>query len=230
MIARRWPFVGLLLVSLSRRAEPLSPPPPLAAQRVQHANPAHEDPPGGLWLLPPGSLRFAEDGAGAGVGATAEALPGFPPGALLLRGVCAPEACRRLVQAAEAVGFEQPGNDDSGGEGERRNGALSWVLGDEDARVLAERIWPLLPQAIATTRGRRRASVRPSKPRGAQDGGKAAGEAVGGEGVGAWARRADGAPEGTYRLAGINQRCRIYRYRAGSADEVGPVGQARKSF
>ena len=35
-------------------------------------------------------------------------------------------------------------------------------------------------------------------------------------------RRCDGAPEGTYRLAGINARCRVYRYEPDGLDSFAP--------
>jgi len=37
-----------------------------------------------------------------------------------------------------------------------------------------------------------------------------------------WVRRCDGAPEGTYRLAGINARCRLYRYEPDGSDRFAP--------
>lgn len=188
----------------------LAPQRPL---RVHHANPAHEDPPGGMWCVP--NLLGAE-ATDAGHGRVARediAVPGVDQ-VFLLRSVLAPERCAALVAAAESVGFVHPldesdKSNDTWGRA-RRNGALSWVLDDATAAVLSARVAPWLPPRIVTHQGpRRRAEVSTD-------------EASGDLSAAPWVRRADGAPEGAYAFAGLNQRCRLYRYRADSEDEFPP--------
>jgi hypothetical protein len=182
--------------------------------RVYHANPAHEDPSGGIWCVPTLLRADVADAEQCRVAREDVAVPGVDQ-VFILRGVLEPKRCATLVAAAESVGFVNPldeGDDcnDTRDRAARRNGALSWVLDDATAAVLSARVAPWLPPRIVTHQGPwQRAEVSTN-------------EAPVDLGEAPWVRRADGAPEGSYTLAGLNQRCRLYRYRAGSEDEFPP--------
>jgi hypothetical protein len=178
--------------------------------RCVTANPLHL-PAEGLWCAPSFRLndnpatRLLEHGETSAFGA-------LRIGSLLSR----PEAAR-MVELADGMGFVQPAEDESG---DRRNGALSWALHDELCETLSRRIAPHVPRAICAhrhpaTAERREELLRLESLRHMLGGG-------GGAGGSPWVRRCDGAPEGTYRYAGINARCRVYRYEPDGKDRFAP--------
>jgi hypothetical protein len=171
------------------------------ALRCLTANPLHPVPAEGLWCAPTFRLNdhptphVLEHG-------TASALGAVRIGSLLSRREAA-----RMVEMADSMGFVQPSGDEGG---DRRVGALSWALHDELCDTLSRRVAPHVPRAICAHRGkataeRREELLRMESARRMLSGGR-------GEGAHPWVRRCDGAPEGTYQLAGLNARCRIYRY------------------
>lgn len=167
-----------------------------AAIRVRdgHASAGNmDDPAWRMWMAPKGAIQIPD--VEEDDWACRENILGAD-NAFILRNAAPVEACKELVSLAESAGFSDPGG------GARRNGAISWVLDEQTQASLFSRVSFLLPRRITTYR-HSRGSATPGN-----DGSP-----------GSWVRRADGAPEGTYTVTGLNQRCRIYRYRAGSKDE-----------
>lgn len=178
--------------------------------RCVTANPLHL-PAEGLWCAPSFRLNDSPTTSLLEHGATS-ALGALRIGSLLSRREAA-----RMVMVADGMGFVQPAEDESG---DRRNGALSWALHDELCETLSRRIAPHVPRAICAHRHeasaeRREELLRLESLRHMLGGG-------GGGGGRPWVRRCDGAPEGTYRLAGINARCRLYRYEPDGKDRFAP--------
>ena len=162
--------------------------------RVFPANPQHAI--DGLWCAP----SFRLDDIAPEV--SYSAVDGVS-GAFVLRGVLSPDEAKRMVQMADRMKFERPA---PGDEGERLNGALSWVLHDELVEALGRRMAPHLPQLVRLHNG--------VEPADTADGAGDAGAA--------WARQCEGAPEGLYKFDGLSSRCRIYRYEPDGLDRFAP--------
>ena len=180
------------------------------AMRCAHANPAHGEPPEGLWCSP----TFALGPASLATRADVDGVPG----AFRLHGVLSRSEAASMVAMAERMGLVE-----TDGESQRQNGALSWALHDSLCLQLAERLSAALPAVVRTYAGSRDAGETEEMLRietarlnlVASAGG-------GGAGAGVMVRRADGAPEGRYTLAGVNPRARIYRYTPDSGDAFLP--------
>lgn len=132
-------------------------------------------------------------------------VPGTFGQAFILKNCASPAACAALVAESEEVGFlnEEDTARDPRGPRIRKNGSLSWILSALAAANIFSRVTRNMPQKIIAHR-------RWSKP--------SAADVTAAEEASHWVREVDGAPTGAYEIAGLNQRCRIYRYRAGSGD------------
>mmetsp|Transcript_97995 Transcript_97995/g.158058 ORF Transcript_97995/g.158058 Transcript_97995/m.158058 type:complete len:450 (-) Transcript_97995:59-1408(-) len=180
-------------------------PKELAPTRISTANPLHM-PAEGLWWAPSFSLgdispptRVIEDEAASALGAVRIAH-------LLSR-----EESAAMVSACEQMAFVQAES-----SAERRNGALSWALHDNLTNAISARLAPHVARSICSHRGEaskeRRCELLQAE--------SLRRTLLGASGPGGLplVRRCDGAPEGTYRLAGINSRCRVYRYEPDGRD------------
>jgi hypothetical protein len=114
----------------------------------------------------------------------------------------------RMVAMAESMGFERSAAADK----ERRNGALSWVLHKELEQQLLDRLAPHLPWTICIhspdTPAPSTAELEKHLPPSG--------------GYPPWVRQVGGAPVGSYTLAGLSARSRMYRYESDGADAFLP--------
>mmetsp|Transcript_76625 Transcript_76625/g.150209 ORF Transcript_76625/g.150209 Transcript_76625/m.150209 type:complete len:349 (+) Transcript_76625:177-1223(+) len=171
------------------------------AVRVKHLVPTHEDPPGGMWTFGRGSEAIqawatATDPVSQGEVERVE-IPGADGFAFVLKNCASKQACDALIAESERAGFLNSEDTplDPRGRRIRCNGMVSWILGASSAEIIFDRVKEHLSETVVAYSGD---SLRSS-------------EKVG-------KRRCDGAPEGEYKVSGLNQRCRLYRYRAGSTD------------
>lgn len=132
--------------------------------------------------------------------------------AFVLSNVLSRGEAERMVATADEMGFQR----DPGDEGERRNGAVSWVLHDGLILDLLLRISPHVPLAIYQQRPGR-AAPSPSEL-------AVLAEALPlwARGCTPWVRESAGAPEGFYHLSGLSARSRVYRYDADTDDAFLP--------
>lgn len=177
--------------------------------RCVTANPLHM-PAEGLWCSTsfgldqqPPPTKLMEDAAATELGA------------LRIRSLLSRREAAAMVKLVDAMGFVQ-----AEASAERRNGALSWALHDELCDALSARMAPHLPRSICSHRGDVSEEQRSSMLR--VEGVRRALLGSSEPGGPPLVRRCDGAPEGTYRLAGINARCRVYRYKSDGCDSFAP--------
>lgn len=174
-------------------------------ERVSTANPLHM-PAEGLWWAP----SFSLDDTTLNSTQLIQDLAASELGALRIRSLLSSEEAAAMVRATDQMEFV-PAEESA----DRRNGALSWALHDTLCDALSARLAPYVARAICSHRGdaseeRRGELLQAEAMRRALLGGGSGGPPL--------VRRCDGAPEGTYRLAGINSRCRVYRYEADGRD------------
>ena len=173
--------------------QPAAPPPPLWPLRVLHADGAGA---GRAFGVSPAAVGWDRRAPPA----TRAPVDGVP-GAFLLRNALTPGECRRLVDLAEAAGFEEGGDAAADDDRDQRNGAVSLAL---DLSPVFERCRSAFPDRILSYRyaggGDRYEKFDDEAPR----------------------RLCPGAPEGSYEVEGLNPRGRFYRYRPGSGDVFRP--------
>ena len=128
--------------------------------------------------------------------------------AFILNDVITSAEAARMVAMAESMGFERSAAADK----ERRNGALSWVLHGELEQQFLDRLAPHLPWTIyihsPDTPAPSTAELEKHLP---PSGGHPP-----------WVRQVAGAPVGSYTLAGLSARSRVYRYESDGADAFLP--------
>jgi len=128
--------------------------------------------------------------------------------AFIINDVITSAEAARMVAMAESMGFERSAAADK----ERRNGALSWVLHKEFEQQLLDRLAPHLPWTIhihsPDTPAPSTAELQKRLPPSG--------------GYPPWVRQVEGAPVGSYTLAGLSARSRVYRYESDGADAFLP--------